>query len=449
MPRDEHRLSFMDQTGLELMRATGRDQLIQCVWVYEHPLDMDGLERFHHNVAASYGNRLIERSRLPFGRPRWVRGDRSQVPIRVETRPRPRDELIEWADELACLPIDPENGPSWRLVVQPLADGSTAVSMFGSHVIADGVGAIRLVMDATEGRRRDPGYLSHGARPALRGIVSDLCQAVRDIPETVRVLVNAAAFVNRGRRDIARAVTSEPVAESAPQPTVVVPAIAVFIDGDDWDRRAKELGGNSYSLLAALTAKLGERMGRQRAADGAVTLIIAINVRESADDTRAIALTLAKASVDPAKVTADLSDLRARVRTAREKAKSEPDPALELLGLIPWLPAAGVKGIAELLFGYSEDVPVSCSNLGDLPPQLSRVDGTDAEYVFIRAVDANVTERDLERSRGQLVVVSGRINGKVSISVEAYEVGAPNSKARLRELAHATLAEFQLAGVIE
>ena len=60
-----------------------------------------------------------------------------------------------------------------------------------------------------------------------------------------------------------------------------------------------------------------------------------------------------------------------------------------------------------------------------------------------------MTQRDLERSRGQLVIVSGRINGKVSISVEAYEVGAPNSKARLRDLAHATLAEFQLTGAIE
>lgn len=449
MPRDDHRLSYMDQTGLELMRATGRDQLIQCVWVYEHPLDMAGLKRFHRNVSASYGNRLIERSPLPFGRPRWVRAGRSQVPIRVETRPRPRDELIEWADELAGLPIDPERGPGWRLVVQSLSDGSTAVSMLGSHVIADGVGAIRLIIEATEGQGRDPGYLSHGARTTMRGVASDLRQTMRDIPETIRLLRKAATLACHSRREIVRAASSPPMSVSASRITVVVPAIAIFIDGEEWDLTANTLGGNSYSLLAAFAAKLGERMGRQRAADGAVTLIIAINVRESADDTRAIALTLAKASVDPTKVTTDLSDLRARVRAAREKAKSEPDPTLELLGLIPWLPDAGVKAVAELLFGYSEDLPVSCSNLGDLPPELSRVDGTAAEYVFIRAVDANVTQRDLERSRGQLVIVSGRINGKVSISVEAYEVGASNSKARLRELANQILAEFQLTGVIE
>ena len=194
---------------------------------------------------------------------------------------------------------------------------------------------------------------------------------------------------------------------------------------------------------------MARRWGVRRSSDGAVTLIIAINLRESPEDTRALALTFAKASVDPTEVTTDLSELRTAVREARQGAKCEPDPTLELLGLIPWLPDVGVKGVAEMLFGYSADVPVSCSNLGDLPPQLGQVDGTDAEYVFIRAVDTNVTERDLQRSRGQLVVVSGRINGKISISVEAYEVGAPNSKARLRELAQETLTEFQLTGVIE
>ena len=101
------------------------------------------------------------------------------------------------------------------------------------------------------------------------------------------------------------------------------------------------------------------------------------------------------------------------------------------------------------MFAYSESLPVSCSNLGDLPPELARVDGTDAEYVFIRAIDSDVTIGELQRSHGQLVVVSGRINGKISISVEAYQLGADNSKARLRELATQTLAEFDLAGMID
>jgi hypothetical protein len=46
------------------------------------------------------------------------------------------------------------------------------------------------------------------------------------------------------------------------------------------------------------------------------------------------------------------------------------------------------------------------------------------------------------------VVVAGRINGKMTISVVAYEVGEENSKSRLRELTARTLAEFGLTGEI-
>jgi hypothetical protein len=137
------------------------------------------------------------------------------------------------------------------------------------------------------------------------------------------------------------------------------------------------------------------------------------------------------------------------VREAREKAKNESDPTMELMPLIPWLPQGAVKGMADLLFAYSDDLPISCSNLGDLPSELARVDGSPADYVFIRALDSGVTVGEMQRSHGQLVVVSGRINGKISISVEAYQLDAENSKARLRALVEQTLAEFGLSAAID
>jgi hypothetical protein len=45
--------------------------------------------------------------------------------------------------------------------------------------------------------------------------------------------------------------------------------------------------------------------------------------------------------------------------------------------------------------------------------------------------------------------VAGRICGKMSISIIAYQPGAENSKPHLRELAADTLAEFGLSGVID
>ena len=444
---NEHRLAFLDHTALELHRVTGRGQLMQCVWVYEHPLDYAGLDRFNENLYKSLGSRLIERSPLPFGRPRWVRPVGPPPPIHMAKNPRPRSELLDWADELARLPIDPEHGPGWHLAVQPLEGGATAVAIVASHVIGDGVGALMAVFEAVTGMLRDPGYDEPNSRTKAEAIVSDLRQAVRDLPLTARTAVKAARMFRQQRGQLKRA-TAANLAEGD-QTEVIVPSAAFYVDIPEWDAKAKELGGNSYSLLAGIAARLGDKFGRNRPSDGAVSLMMAINLRESLDDDRAIAMAFSNAAVDPAKVTTDLTEAREAIRVAREKAKNEPDPVIEMMALMPWLPSSAVKGIAELLFSYAEDPPCSCSNLGDLPPDLSRVDGTPAENVFIRALDTNVTLGDLERSRGQLVVVSGRINGTVSVSVEAYQLDAENSKQRVHDEVVSTLKEFGLSAIID
>ena len=99
--RPDNRLTFMDQAGIQLLRATGRGQLLQVVWIYEHPVDFDELKRFHRDFGYGMAGRRIERSPLPFGRYRWVAsfGPPSEIEF-VET-PRPRAEVSDWADEQA------------------------------------------------------------------------------------------------------------------------------------------------------------------------------------------------------------------------------------------------------------------------------------------------------------------------------------------------------------
>lgn len=444
----EHRLEFFDQTAFELMRATGRGQLMQCVWVYEHPVDFEGLRRFHRNIADSLGGRHIERSPLPFGRPRWVQPSHAPSEIQINETPRPRDELMDWADELATLPIDPEHGPTWYLVVQPFTDGSTAISIVASHVIGDGTAAGLAIFEAVTGNVRDGGYERPGSRTRRQALAADARQVIRDLPATRKALVQGAKLVYAKRKDLTQSRKTRAGRQPA-EGFVTVPSVALIIDMAEWDARAESLGGNGYSLLVGITAKLAERLGRRRKSDGAVTLVIAINLRESLEDDRALAMAFASATVDPEKVTVDLSEARTVVRESRQMAKDQTDPAMELFPLMPWLPKAAVKGVAELLFSYSEDLPVSCSNLGDLPPQIAQVDGTTAEKVVLRALDQNVSWQEMQRSHGQLVVVSARINGKVAISVEAYEIGAENTKERLRELAAQTMSDFGLDAVIE
>jgi hypothetical protein len=438
----------MDQAGLHLLRATGRGQQMQMLWIYEHPVDFDGLARFHRNFGYGLSGRLIERSPLPFGRHRWVSSLGPTTDIDV-AEPRPRSEVTDWADERAQVPVDPEQGPGWHLGVLPMTDGSTAVTLVGSHNLGDGVAALLSVVEAVHETRRDLGYPQPRSRKPFRGALSDLRDTARSAPELARTVATAAKLGLRSRRQMTDTPASKPpvISPADGDTRVVVPAVTALVDLPQWDARATSLNGTSYSLLAGFAARLGERMGR-RGADGTVTLVIALNDRTSLDDTRANAMLFAPVSIDPDPVTTDLSDARIAVREALKKVREVPDETLQLLPLVPFVPRRALRRVVEQFLGSGAELPVSCSNLGDVHPAVARPDGTDAEYTILRGVDQNVRLADLERAGGQLVVVAGRIGGRITIDIVGYQVGAQNSKPRLRALAADTLAEFDLTGEI-
>ncbi len=79
------------------------------------------------------------------------------------------------------------------------------------------------------------------------------------------------------------------------------------------------------------------------------------------------------------------------------------------------------------------DLPIGCSNLGDIDPAVNRPDGTDADYASGRLIEPGITKRALERVGGQLFVVTGRLHGRVWVSVNAYLLDRANSQDALRE----------------
>jgi hypothetical protein len=192
---------------------------------------------------------------------------------------------------------------------------------------------------------------------------------------------------------------------------VPVPTVSIFVDAAEWDRRAADLGGSTNSLLAGFCAKLAESMGRL-AGDGMVPFIIPINDRADGD-TRANAVHL----------------------------------ATQLLPLIPFVPRKAVRRGAEMAFGFSEH-PVSCSNMGDVRPEIARLDGSESEYVLMRGVDQHVTRRVLEQRHGLLTIVSARVGGRVSLAVVGYAAAICDTVPALRRLVERTLSEFELAGVV-
>lgn len=456
--RPDNRLAIMDHAFFTQHRAIGRNVVIQVVWVYEHAVDFDGVRRFSRNLGNGLAGRRIERSPLPFARHRWV-SDRGLPDIEIAERPRPRTELTDWADECSQLPIDPERGPGWRVSVLPLTDGSTAISLVISHHLIDGFGLALTITDAVLENPLDLGYPPPLSRTRPRALLQDARQTARGAPEVGRALVAAAKLARGSRQDSARSAASRPVVlpESVDDDVVVVPVITMHVDLHDWDARAKALGGTTDTLVAGFAAKLGERMGRRRAGDGAVTLVLPMSER-SQDDTRAVAVSYARLSVDPTPVTADLREARAAIKQALRTARETPDESLKVLPLTPFTPKRALKRMADAA-AVDPDLPVFCSNLGDLGLVVFVLAQTETEYAtvsahlypihLIRVIGQDVTRQWLERAGGQLTVQSWRIGDKIAITVEAYLPGAENTKPALRELVARTLAEFDLAGEIE
>ncbi len=446
-PQPDNVLAYPDQALFLGMRTAGQEAVMQAIWVYEHPIDLEGLRRFQRNFGRGFMARAIEPSPLPFGRHRWVAAPTAPAEVHVAESGRDRTELYDWADEQVALPLDPQWGPGWRISAQRFIDGSTAISLVVSHCISDGVGAFMAAVEAINGTTRDVDYPPAGARSRRTAVREDLRQIARDLPELGQTLRKAVRVAAKRRSELARPAASRP-ALSATGGTALLPSTSIFIDARDWDTLAESLGGNSFSLVAAFAGRIAEHLGRTRDSDGAVTLMIPVSEREGLHDTGGNVVSIASVSFDPDGVTTDLTEVRTAIRNGLKTAREVPDEMVELLPLLPFVPKRAFGRIVDVAFGFSADLPVSVSNFGDLPAELNRVDGTAAEYFSFRGVDRNVTSESLDRRGGILTVTSGRIDGLISLTVISHQPRAHNSQRGLRELVAQTLTEFGLTGEI-
>ncbi len=442
--RDD-RLGFIDQATFLSLRATGQAQVMQLVWVYDHPLDFVGLKRFHENFGYGLAGRRIERSPLPFGRHRWVRSTGPACDIDIAPEMRPRADLSDWIDERSQVPVDPETGPGWHLGVLPMTDGSSAVTLVASHCLLDGLGLAQTLVEAVTGVVRDLDYPPPQARSPRQALTEDTREALRGAGAAGQAVVAAVRLARRRRSETQAAGrrTADRTPRDRSDEAVVVPAVSVVVDIESWDGAAEDIGGNSHSLFAGFAAGLAQRMGRCRA-DGTVDLVLALTDR-TLDDSRANALRFAGVNVDPTATAASLTEARGAIRSAVTTLRDQPDETFALQPLTPFIPKRAVRGMGATVFG---DLPVSCSSVGELPEVGLQVDGTVAEHGYLRAVDQNVRRSEIERGGGQLVLVAGRVGGKMNIGVAAYQAGAINTKPRLRGLATEVLAEFGLTGEI-
>lgn len=444
----DNTLDFMDQASFLWVRASGHVHGIQCTWVYRRDIDMDGLRRMHDNLAHGLLGRRIERSPLPFGRHRWV--SCHDLPgIDVAPPARTRAAVAGWFDERAQISVDPEFGPCWHLGVLPIEGYGTAISLVASHTVIDGVGLCRAVTDAVKGVRHDFGYPPPHSRSRRRALADDARQAARGLPEVARALAAMTKLATQTRPSRARSASrsaATPLRADHDRP-VVVPTATVYIDLADWDTRAQRLGGTSNTLLAGFAAKLAEKFGRRRASDNLVTLSYPVNDRAE-NDLRANALKGIDFSVDPGPVTSDLRKIRNDFKQAITVGLGKFKDQQRVFPLTPFVPTAAVRRL-PLATVNGADLPVGCSNFGDIEPATAFADGTEADYVTIRMVEQNLTEKSPELASGELYMTSGRMSGKLFISFRAYQPGTENSRHFLCRTISRTLAEFDLTAFIE
>ncbi len=436
----------MDQASFLGLRALGYGALVQFNWIYNRPVNIDGLRRFHRSLGYGLLGRRVERSPIAFARDRWV-VYRGPADIDIAETPRPRTDLSAWTYERACLPLDPEYGPGWHLGVLPLEDGGTAVSLVTSHTIVDGLGILQAIADAANGRTRYLGYPARDSRTRRRALLQDGRQTIASTPELARALRATVRVARKRRKDVAASFASAPPSPrvAGDDEPVVVPTLTAYVDMAEWDACAKSAGGNNFTLFAGFAGRLGVRMGRV-CTDGTVTLSFPISERTK-DDTRGNALVFPVVSVDPTHLSSNLEEVRLKFKQTFTDLAEITEELLAPLPLTSMTPQWVARRAAGMGLG-SAAFPIGCSNVGEVDPAVNRPDGSEADYASGRLIEPGISKRTLERMGGQLFLVSGRGHAKVWISINAYLAGRTNSQEALRQATSRTFAEFDLKAEI-
>lgn len=435
-------LSFTDQALYLAHIAGGQHAVMQMLLRYHRPIDLDALTRFSEHLAHGPLARLVRPALLPFGRHQWV-GVSSPPALAVAVTPLPPEALMAWADAQVNLPLDPTNGPGWTLNVQPLTDGSTVVSMVVSHCIADGTASAIAVSEAVCGKRRSSIYPHQPAHLSPKSLVDEFLRALQDAPMTLRAL---GQLIRSGYSSFAhkRSVVAPPAATKTGDQTVVFPSVFVRVPSDLWEAKTSCLNIRRMTLLVALTGAFAERLGRVR--DGEVSVLIPVNQRDGLSDNNANCVSIASLKVPVDELRGHWQKLQKRIKIALKRNLHEPNLLAALSPLVPFVPKSVFSSASGMALSTLGDLPVTCSNMGNLPAEMLRIDGAPSDRFCFRGVDRQVTVRAIEARQGVASLITGFMPGYVLLNFIAYQPGGITQTGQLQTLASELLATYDLSG---
>jgi diacylglycerol O-acyltransferase len=436
-----HFLPYVDQ-GMYLAHIAGGQQaVVQGLWLYRRPANLEGLQRFRDNLAHGRLARLIRPALLPFGRHQWVNAPPPLTPLLPAVEPISPRKLMEWADSQLSLPMDPVRGPAWTFTMQPLTDGSTVVSLVISHCIADGMAMRHAIIEAARGERCKLPYPFISKKSLHVGLVDELLRAAKDIPATLRALAQLAqiAFTSSDRN---RTNVASPKAVVLNDREVVFSTCFLRLPLSEWDEKARDHGANRFTLLIAVTAAFARALGRVH--DGHVSVRIPVNQRDGLSDIDANRVSIATLKIPVEESHNNLSAPQRRWKLTLLRARRELDPIAALLPLVPFVTKRSFSAASNLALGALEDLPVTCSYLGSL--ELLTIDGAESDLFCCRGIDRPASAQMIEARQGVATLHAADVNGFLNLSFTAHQPGVVTEYRQLRILIDNLLATYGLTG---
>ena len=430
---------FADQGMYLAHTAGGQQSVMQLLWRYRRPVDMEGLTRFRDNLAHGRLARLMRPALQPFGRHQWSAAPPPPQALQFVSNPIDAERMQTWIDAQVELPLDPAHGPAWNFTGQTFTDGSTVASLVVSHCIADGMASALAVKEAVHGEGWSVSFPPHTARRGASDVIRELRQSLRDAPATARAVVELIRSARAGGRPVRHAanVASE-------DRLVSFPSVFLRLPVADWDATARRLGTNRFTLLAAMTAAFAEALGR--VSNNEMTLLVPVNQREGLSDTGGNRVLLATIKVPLGEPFGRLHALQRRLQATLLRTRREPDALSAMLPLVPFVPKRAFMAASRMALGALADMPITCSFVGEWPTDVLKIDGTEADRFCFRGVDRQVSLRSVEARQGVASLPACVIAGDLILNFIAYQPGVVTEVHQLGGLVAGLLARYGLAG---
>ena len=438
-------LNNTDQVMVLAREAAGQDAVIQVLWSYDRPIVRSQLAAVYRQLCHGPLARSIIRRRLPIGRDIWSTAVQGDEQLTIGHSLLASELMNSWMDEEVDRPLDPFDGPAWRLSCQSFDNGKTLVALTISHCIADGGTAIRAVLTAIANHQAavNPEQIvsETSLMREILQFLQDSWALIQALPQLAASAVSSAIkwWPQRTRHQFRQ---STPFSKRSREgfrkktPTRLT-SFSVSIAWEDWLSARKSSRTDTLSLVVAIAGSLAKNLSRTR--DGFATFFIPVNPRISEASNAANNVHLAKTVLPIDLIQPDLSLLRRRLSRSLIDSRRKPDFYASLLPLVPLIPQPLFRWAYHALTRQSSDLPISVSHMGELSEQILAIDGTPADDICFRGVDRRPRSDALALRGGVLTLLSARIHDRLHLNFVSHQPDQDNSIERLRSQIHKCL----------